>query len=104
MAPAKTSGERTSGRRFGAMWRRPGRVSLISGTLVAAAGLIFGGVSTAYANGSASHHPDGQPASDPFPPPNAPPPAHGDSIPNVTTVESQIEAYYGSVAGTMPGG
>ena len=71
-------------------WKAP----LITGALIAAAGLVFGGVATASAFG---------PASNPTPAPNAAPPRQGDAIPNVTTVESEIKAYYGSVPGTMDG-
>ncbi len=72
-------------------------VPLITGALIAAAGLTFGGITTASAHGP------GQPVSNPTPAPDAAPPLDGDQIPNVTTVESQIKAYYGSVAGTEPG-
>jgi hypothetical protein len=85
--------------------RRPSRrprsrrsLPFVAGTLIAAAGLVFGGIATAAANDSHAHG-----ASNPTPPPNAIPPRHGDAIPNVTTVESEIKAYYGSVAGTVPG-
>jgi hypothetical protein len=82
------------------------RVPLVTGSLIAVAGLVFGGVSTAYANGSSSNaspnHRGGPPKTDPIPLPDAPPPLHGDAIPNVTTVEQQIKAYYGSVPATLP--
>lgn len=79
--------------------RRGGRrVPLIAGGAIAAAGLIAGGVGAASAV-----VPGTWPVSDPTPAPNAAPPLNGDAIPNVTTVEDQIEAYYGSVAGSMPG-
>jgi HAD superfamily, subfamily IIIB (Acid phosphatase) len=74
------------------------RGPLIAGSVIAAAGLVLGGVAAASAT-----VPGQGPASDPTPAPNAAPPTNGDAIPNVTTVEDQIEAYYGSVAGTVPG-
>ncbi len=73
------------------------KMPLLWGALIAALGLVFGGIS------SASAHGPGEAVSNPTPAPNAAPPLHGDSIPNVTTVEAQIKAYYGSVAGTEPG-
>jgi hypothetical protein len=77
----------------------PGRPSLplLVGALIASAGLVFGGIASA----AASHDVHG--SSNPTPAPNAAPPRHGDSIPNVTTVESLIKAYYGSVPGSFPG-
>ncbi|MCW2498086.1 HAD family acid phosphatase [Jatrophihabitans sp.] len=66
--------------------RRPrvGRARpILVGAVIAAAGLVLGGVATALASGGA--------------------PRHGDAIPNVTTVENQIKAYYGSVPGSLPG-
>jgi hypothetical protein len=80
--------------------RRPGGV--LAGSAIAAAALLAGGLSTAYAS-VPGPGPGAAPATDPTPAPNAAPPLNGDAIPNVTTVEEQIEAYYGSVAGTMPG-
>jgi hypothetical protein len=80
---------------------------LIAGSLIAAAGLVFGGIATASAHngpgGGHGHGPGhgGHPA-----PTSTQPPRHGDAIPNVTTVENEIKAYYGSVAGsvTLSGG
>jgi hypothetical protein len=86
-AIAKSRSDRAENKR---RWKAP----LITGALIAAAGLVFGGITTASAYG---------PANNPTPAPNASPPRQGDSIPNVTTVESEIKAYYGSVAGTMDG-
>jgi hypothetical protein len=64
--------------------RRLGRARpVLLGAVIAAAGLVLGGVTTALASGGA--------------------PRHGDAIPNITTVENQIKAYYGSVPGTLPG-
>ena len=93
-------------------WRLP----LAVGTLIAASGLVFGGmaVSSAHESGhhatsphGVSHRAANQHArshvTNPTPAPNAPAPKHGDRIPNVTTVENQIKAYYGSVAGNVPG-
>lgn len=87
--------------RTGRQWRLP----LAAGSLIAATGLIFGSVAV-----SSAHEPSHQPThhsarqvTNPTPAPNAPAPTHGDRIPNVTTVESQIEAYYGSVSGTVSG-
>jgi HAD superfamily, subfamily IIIB (Acid phosphatase) len=74
-------------------WRAP----LLTGALIATIGLVFGGIS------SAGAHNPGPPAPNPTPAPNAAPPLRGDSIPNVTTVEAQIKAYYGSVPGNFPG-
>jgi hypothetical protein len=76
----------------------PGRRSLplLLGALIAAASLVFGGIATA----SAQHD---QGRNNPTPAPGAAPPRHGDTIPNVTTVESLIKAYYGTVAGSVPG-
>jgi predicted secreted acid phosphatase len=76
------------------------RVPLVAGTLIAASGLIFGGVNVASAHDS-GHKPTH--VSNPTPAPSAPAPVHGDAIPNVTTVESQVKAYYGSVAATELG-
>jgi putative acid phosphatase of HAD superfamily subfamily IIIB len=85
--------------------RRPSRpprsrrsLPLVAGALIAAAGLVFGGIATAAGYDGHGHGP-----SNPTPAPNAAPPRHGDAIPNVTTVESEIKAYYGSVPGTVPG-
>ncbi len=64
--------------------RRLGPIGV--GALIAAAGLVFGGLTTA--SGTTAH-----PASVP---------TRGDSIPNVTTVESTIKAYYGSASATYP--
>jgi putative acid phosphatase of HAD superfamily subfamily IIIB len=70
---------------------------LIAGSLIAAAGLIFGGIATASAHNGAGGHGNGHhPA-----PTSTRPPRHGDAIPNVTLVENQIKAYYGSVPGTV---
>ena len=96
----REAGSRTRGRRFRAVVRR--RASLVTGSLIAVAGLVLGGVSTAYANGTSSNNHTSTPQTDPTPLPGAPPPLHGDAIPNVTTVEQQIEAYYGSVSATLP--
>ena len=82
-------------------WRLP----LAVGSLIAASGLVFGGMAVSSAHEPthhASHHPSRQ-VTNPTPAPDAPAPRRGDSIPNVTTVESQIKAYYGSVASTVPG-
>ncbi len=66
------------------------RLPRILAVLIAAVGLVFGGIATASAG-----HPDHHPA-----PPTATP-RHGDDIPNVTLVENQIKAYYGdTVVGT----
>jgi predicted secreted acid phosphatase len=53
------------------------------GSVIAAAGLMVGGIA-ASAAGSAA-------------------PRYGDTIPNITTVENSIKAYYGSVPGSFPG-
>jgi HAD superfamily, subfamily IIIB (Acid phosphatase) len=73
--------------------RRPS-LPVLAGTLIAAAGLVLGGLA------SASAHHGGR--SDPYPAPNAAPPKHGDFIPNVSTTESLIEAYYGTASKTYP--
>jgi hypothetical protein len=72
--------------------RRRWSTPLVVGSLIAAAGLTLGGIATAVASGH----------SDPTPPPNAAPPRHGDAIPNVSTVEEQIQAYYGTASKTYP--
>jgi HAD superfamily, subfamily IIIB (Acid phosphatase) len=75
---------------------------LIAGSLIAAAGLVFGGITTASAHngpggpGGGHGHGGGHPA-----PTSTQPAKHGDSIPNVTTVENEIKAYYGTVAGSV---
>ncbi len=92
MSPLRFDAARRPSRR-----PRSGRsLPLTVGALVAAAGLVFGGIATASAYGDHGH-------SNPTPPPNAAPPRHGDAIPNVTTVESEIKAYYGSVPGNVAG-
>jgi hypothetical protein len=75
--------------------RRRRSLPVIAGTLIAAAGLVLGGVATASAH-------NGHSTPDPTPAPNAAPPRNGDAIPNVTTVESQIEAFYGKASATYP--
>lgn len=66
--------------------RRPSS-SLIAGALIAACGLLFGGITTASATLTGhSDHPQ---------PTSSATPRHGDDIPNVTLVENQIKAYYG---------
>jgi hypothetical protein len=96
--PERSIGMRSDGAQRGrATSARQWRAPLLTGALIAAIGLVFGGIS------SASAHGPGAPVSNPTPAPNAAPPFHGDSIPNVTTVESEIKAYYGSVVGTEPG-
>jgi hypothetical protein len=87
----------TAQKKSGDAPRRRWGLPLATGALIAAAGLVFGGITTASAHGP------GQPVSNPTPAPGAPAPRNGDTIPNVTTVEAQIEAYYGKVAGTEPG-
>jgi predicted secreted acid phosphatase len=75
--------------------RRPrsrASLPLLVGSLVAAGGLVFGGIATASADHPSSAHDAGaHPA-----PTSTTPPRHGDAIPNVTLVENQIKAYYGS--------
>jgi hypothetical protein len=75
--------------------RRRRSLPVIAGTLIAAAGLVLGGIATASA-----HHGSGRP--DPFPGPNAAAPRNGDDIPNVSTTESLIERYYGIASKTYP--
>jgi hypothetical protein len=61
------------------------------GALIAALGLVFGGVATASAHDSGSgKHPQPVPTST-----AAPAPVSDAQIPNVTLVENQIKAYYG---------
>jgi hypothetical protein len=71
---------------------------LLAGSLIAAAGLVFGGIATASAHDDhgGTHGHGGHPA-----PTSTQAPKHGDAIPNVTLVEDQIKAYYGSVPGTI---
>ncbi|HEY7007911.1 MAG TPA: HAD family acid phosphatase [Jatrophihabitantaceae bacterium] len=72
-------------------------VPLLAGSLIAAAGLVFGGLATASADHPSSAHGAGvHPA-----PTSTAPARHGDAIPNVTLVENQIKAYYGSVPTTV---
>ncbi len=75
-------------RRLHSRWSLP----LIAGSLIAAAGLVFGGLATASA-----HDGGGNSASDVIISPTPAPPNHGDAIPNVTRVENEIKAYYGVV-------
>lgn len=63
--------------------RRPSPI--VAGALIAAAGLVLGGIATSYAVGSDSSVP-----------------TKGDSIPNVTTVENTIKAYYGAATASYP--
>jgi hypothetical protein len=88
MSAAPSTAERTPRRR-----RRS--LPLLAGAVIAAAGLVLGGVATASAH-------EGHSTTDPTPLPNAAPPRDGDAIPNVTTVEEQIDAYYGSASATYP--
>jgi predicted secreted acid phosphatase len=61
-------------------------VPILVGALIAALGLVFGGLATASAHNEP--HPSGNST-----------PQHGDAIPNVTLVENEIKAYYGSAPG-----
>jgi predicted secreted acid phosphatase len=65
---------------------------MLVGVLTAAIGLVFGGLTVASADRNQSGGHPGRPTS-------SAPARHGDSIPNVTLVENQIKAYYGSVPG-----
>jgi predicted secreted acid phosphatase len=64
------------------------KLPLLAGAVIAAAGLVLGGIASAVAQQStgASHS-------------TASAPVHGDSIPNITNVENDIKAYYGAVSG-----
>jgi hypothetical protein len=77
--------------------RRPRRtLTLVAGALIAATGLVLGGIATASAHGH-GHHANGHgPRLTPTTTPR-----HGDAIPNVTLVEDAIKNYYGSVSGTI---
>ncbi|UQX89225.1 HAD family acid phosphatase [Jatrophihabitans telluris] len=91
------SAEMTSGAPAGRT-RLSGRWPLLTGALIAALGLTFGGITTASAHGNSGHiaHP-----AHPAPPSSTVAPTRGDSIPNVTLVENKIKAYYGdTVVGT----
>ncbi len=61
------------------------RSPIVYGALIAAAGLVLGGIATSYAVSKDTSVP-----------------THGDSIPNVTTVENTIKAYYGATSATYP--
>lgn len=61
-------------------------VPILVGALIAALGLVFGGLATASAQHGSPHPSDHTPK-------------HGDAIPNVTLVENEIKAYYGSAPG-----
>ena len=67
----REAGSRTRGRRFRAVVRR--RAPLVTGSLIAVAGLVLGGVSTAYANSTSSNNHTSTPQTDPTPLPGAPP-------------------------------
>lgn len=75
---------------------RSSRRALALGALIAAAGLVFGGIASASANDGPGKHPQPSPTSTPTPRTDA-------QIPNVTLVENEIKAYYGDTVDPLLG-
>ena len=71
------------------------RLPLVAGSVIVAAGLVFGGLTVA----DASNTPAGRPQQHQTGYTTDPIPTKGDSIANVGVVENQIKAYYGAVNG-----
>lgn len=104
-----TDGDRPTAR------RRHASVPVLVGSLIAAGGLIFGGVATANAYNHGTPAPATSRQADrsgkggflrgTHPHPSlkrvAHPPKNGNKIPNVSLVENEIKNYYGSVTGTV---
>lgn len=75
------------------------------GALIAAGGLVFGGLAAANASGSShrQHHPSIRQQAKQVARADAGTPKNGNAIQNVNVLEDRIENYYGSAKATYPG-
>ncbi len=97
MNPADQSATQSPGR------ARTYALPIAAGAVIAAGGLIFGGLTAANANGSSSHHKTIRQQAEQVQREDAATPHDGNTEMNVNVLEDQIEHYYGSASHTYKG-